>query len=369
MEDPELFIRPDGLPMAFLMGHKGLEGKEVKKMVEERGGVVCLRPTLAYRDNIIRLVVEGEVSLRRDQDIFDHKYVLDCVRDDNILPNLLDYRINSPFSILQHYDPIDILLGYKRWRDIPEVEGDKVSDIEDFVEDEVPMSHIQSNQSVFKLFRTPYSKKQEQEIINVLVKLSAYKMVKGNSIWQRMEEQGVCKRARTWQSMKEHFRKKIIHKIHSFGLSWKQVRKFRAAFGLDEEHSSDDDTDKEEEIIEQTERKLSEDVKKTRFKPRRTSSPVEPPPKKYEEKNETECSDSESIIDEIVIPHREDEELQQEAVEPDLPRKRKLLSTNESYLDPDTEQEAVEQNLPIKRKRKLFSTNESYLDPDTEGQE
>merc|ERR1712050_286543 len=125
MEDPELFIRPDGLPMAFLMSFKGIEANTVKKVVEERGGAVFLRPTLAFRDNIFRLVVGGEVSLRRDQDMFDHKYVLDCVKENMILPNLLDYRINSHIpSNLQLYDPIDVLLGYMTWKDIPEVEGD-----------------------------------------------------------------------------------------------------------------------------------------------------------------------------------------------------------------------------------------------------
>ena len=243
-----------------------------------------LSPTLAYRDNIIRLVVGGEVSLRRDQDMFDHNYVLDCLKEKMILPNLLDYRINSNIpSPFQQYDPIDVLLGYKKWRDIPKVEGDKISDIEDFVDDDAQDTHRSERQAlpmVFKSYRIPYSKKQEQEIVNFLVKHSAYKMIKGNSIWQRMEETGVCKGDRTWQSMKEHFRKKIIHVIHSFGLSWRQVRKFRAPFGLDEEHESDVDEDEEEEI-EVT------NVRETLFKPRRTSSPIVSSPKVVENLSET----------------------------------------------------------------------------------
>ena len=96
--------------------------------------------------------------------------------------------------------------------------------------------------------------------MNFLVSHSAYKVVKGNTIWERMEEGGVCKGARTWQSMKEHLRKKIIPEIHSFGLSWKQVRRFRAAFGLDQEHQSDekdqesDENEDQEVMIERRKR-------------------------------------------------------------------------------------------------------------------
>ena len=79
MLDPELFIRPDGLPMAFMMTYKGRmeETQKVKQLVEERGAVLFDRPSLAYRDSMVRLSVGGEVSLWRDQDMFDHRYVLD----------------------------------------------------------------------------------------------------------------------------------------------------------------------------------------------------------------------------------------------------------------------------------------------------
>ena len=46
--------------------------------------------------------------------------------------------------------------------------------------------------------------------------------------------------------MKEHFQKKIIHQIHTFGLSWRQVRRFRDTFGLDQEHESDINSEEEE---------------------------------------------------------------------------------------------------------------------------
>lgn len=147
----------------------------MKQVVEERGGIVIEHPTLAYRDYMVRLLVRGEVSLRREQDMFDYKYVLDCVKENSILPNMLDYRINSHLpSILQPYDPVDILLGYKRWKDIPEVEGEKVSDVEDDDFDNDRLGNdVASKHNVFKSVRFPYSKKNQQEIVNFLVKYSA----------------------------------------------------------------------------------------------------------------------------------------------------------------------------------------------------
>ena len=56
-----------------------------------------------------------------------------------------------------------------------------------------------------------------------------------------MEENGVCGGHRTWQSMKEHFRKQVIQKIHQFGLTARQIRKFRAAYDLDVAPSSESD--------------------------------------------------------------------------------------------------------------------------------
>ena len=383
MEDPELFIRPDGLPMAFLMSFKGIEANTVKKVVEERGGAVFLRPTLAFRDNIIRLVVGGEVSLRRDQDMFDHKYVLDCVKENMILSNLLDYRINSHIpSNLQLYDPIDVLLGYKAWKDIPEVEGDIISDIEDFFDEDVQVPDRQAPPKIFKTYRTPYSKKQEQEIVNFLLTHSAYKMLKGNSIWQRMEDMGVCKGCRTWQSMKEHFRKKIVYVIHTFGLSWRQVRKFRAAFGLDEEHESDVEEDEEDGFEQNKDNNLQQN-RELLFKPRRTSSPLVSSQEvsnrlhlesncidevsgakmdvnKERDVNAVENSlsrlnnDAQEIGNNVIIDNEEEREKEEESVENVVPakRKRKLFSTNISYLDPETEPEESEFNVtPVKKKK------------------
>ena len=102
-----------------------------------------------------------------------------------------------------------------------------------------------------KTWRRPYSKSEQKDMVEFLVEKRAYSMLGGNTIWQQMEEGGACGGRRTWQSMKEHFKKQLISRIHTFGLSWQQVRKFRAAFGHDEPlQSSEEEEDNDDEHVE-----------------------------------------------------------------------------------------------------------------------
>ena len=88
-------------------------------------------------------------------------------------------------------------------------------------------------------------------MVDFLVEKRAYSMLRGNTIWQQMEEMGACGGRRTWQSMKEHFKKQLITRIHTFGLTWQQVRKFRAALGHDEPLPSSEEEDNDEEHVEE----------------------------------------------------------------------------------------------------------------------
>jgi hypothetical protein len=54
--------------------------------------------------------------------------------------------------------------------------------------------------------------------VKFVVRHGANDMVKGNVFWKMMEEKKMCG-GRTWQSMKEHFLKKILPAIESFKLS------------------------------------------------------------------------------------------------------------------------------------------------------
>ena len=71
--------------------------------------------------------------------------------------------------------------------------------------------------------RLPYTKKEQISIIQDIIKQKAFNKLKGNTYWMEAENQRqVCKGNRTWQSMKEHFRKKVtftcsmrsLHSLH-----------------------------------------------------------------------------------------------------------------------------------------------------------
>ena len=173
LSDPLLFVRPYGLPAVFMMLTRDEQSKKLKQLIEERGGVLLDRPNNMYKDNVIRLQGQREVYLKRDLDIFNSKYIFDCVENDELLSNLNDYKIKSHIpSCYSQYDAIDILLGYRKWSDLSLNDGDRVSDIEEDSEIVLP-----SRSNTFKSSKMPYSKKHQQAIVDYLVKHSAYKMV------------------------------------------------------------------------------------------------------------------------------------------------------------------------------------------------
>ena len=103
--DPDLFTRPDGRPMVFVMSPLGAERQkvetsfvfvtkflQVKAAVEAGGGYVLCQPPVGP-SCAVRLLARNEICLRKEEDMFLAKYVLDCVRENRVLPNLKDYRI------------------------------------------------------------------------------------------------------------------------------------------------------------------------------------------------------------------------------------------------------------------------------------
>ena len=58
--------------------------------------------------------------------------------------------------------------------------------------------------------RKPYSRREQESIVKDIVKNRAYNRLRGIEYWKDMEiEKRACGGDRTWQSMKEHFRKKV----------------------------------------------------------------------------------------------------------------------------------------------------------------
>ena len=190
--------------------------------------------------------------------------------------------------------------------------------------------------------------------MSFLVRFSAYRLVKGKAIWEKMEEMKVCKGERSWQSMKEHFRKKIIPQIHTFGLSWRQVRRFRAVYGLDEDHESDVDSEEEEGVDKDGAPEVGG------FKPRRTSSPfvdneVESDVKVPEEQTDAAGNNPEpepvNNDENLNVSSGEDEVVQDENNVVPSKRRRKLFSTNCSFLSEDESNKDEFDVTPVKKRK------------------
>ena len=57
-------------------------------------------------------------------------------------------------------------------------------------------------------YRQPYSKGEEEAVVNYFLKNGGYTLKGGNTVWQQMEENWICP-GRTWQSLRERFGKSI----------------------------------------------------------------------------------------------------------------------------------------------------------------
>jgi hypothetical protein len=57
-----------------------------------------------------------------------------------------------------------------------------------------------------------YSHDEEKKIVDYLVENNFIHRIKGDQVWKELEEAKVVNR--TWQSLKQHFRKRIIHELH-----------------------------------------------------------------------------------------------------------------------------------------------------------
>jgi hypothetical protein len=86
--------------------------------------------------------------------------------------------------------------------------------------------------------RRPYTRQEQQMMVDYLVKRRAFALVGGDGLWKRMEAAGVCRRKcgvwrRSWRSLREQFRRRLVLRLHTFGLSSEQVDCCRAALRQD----------------------------------------------------------------------------------------------------------------------------------------
>ena len=83
----DLFVRTDGKPMVFLMNYV-IEREDVRRAVEERGGVLVEDISPSICDNVIRLLARTEMAISRNYDMFYYHYIMDCIEADTPTPTV-----------------------------------------------------------------------------------------------------------------------------------------------------------------------------------------------------------------------------------------------------------------------------------------
>ncbi|KAB0796061.1 hypothetical protein PPYR_10122 [Photinus pyralis] len=73
-------------------------------------------------------------------------------------------------------------------------------------------------------YRPRYTTDEEIQMLRFIIQSEGYWQLRGKSFWQRMEREIMT--GRTWQSLKEHFRKVVVHDLAhpKFKLAAKEVK-------------------------------------------------------------------------------------------------------------------------------------------------
>ena len=113
-----IFIQPlSGAPVVFGIG-SGRDLENIRMHIWKGGGKIedprKISDSTGHR---ITLFDPNALIRPKNNEIFNYNYILDCVRDNALKENLIDYRINKKL-VFEDYDPIDILLGKKKWTDL-----------------------------------------------------------------------------------------------------------------------------------------------------------------------------------------------------------------------------------------------------------
>lgn len=197
-------------------------------------------------DSRIRLSEPGKLVLGHEADIFDCKFIKACVDAGHILPNLRDFRMNQP-SFFEDYDPVDILMGRKKWSDLVRLSRSGTESDDEGQSDSSLLRILKEKRSARQEMRGRqiYTRQDQQAILDFIRKEKRYSSVKGRQLWVQMEAAEVCGGHRSWQSMKEHFRKQIMPQINSYQLKKSQIIRFRRA--MDGDLVNDDESEEEEE--------------------------------------------------------------------------------------------------------------------------
>lgn len=75
-----------------------------------------------------------------------------------------------------------------------------------------------------------YTEDEERKIVQYIVSTKSINLIKGDKLWKDMEKAGIVDR--TWQSLKQHFRKRIIYDLNTIkhGIDQQTIEQFRRSF-------------------------------------------------------------------------------------------------------------------------------------------
>ncbi|PSN31617.1 hypothetical protein C0J52_18043 [Blattella germanica] len=211
-----VFINSSGEPYQFYI-HDFSEKKRIAKLIKWCHGVVEEDSGGEYT-----LQLASPYFKVGNDEVFSIEYVIDCCARKKTL-NIKNYRLNKTSQYNDDFNPMDVLKRRLSWSEAEKFRKtlNPTKEIgiippELFSPDDVP-----EERNVFKR----YSRSEQKAIVNFIIRKKAHHYVRGNRFWIVMEKKQLCK-GRTWQSLKEHFLKKILPNIKLFISSEDEISKF-----------------------------------------------------------------------------------------------------------------------------------------------
>lgn len=244
VEEPELFVMESLQPMLFSIRVCPTKAA-LQRIIEDHGGELTSK---VGGPHTLRLLPIGEKSFSVSSDVFSAQYIYDCVKEKRLL-DPSKYRVNKNSCYTDDIKVLDIIRGVRSWADCVRVEIEGPEDVSDFSDDE--NFNVLMQNRTWKTGRRPYSRNEQKSILEFIIKNKRYGEVKGNVLWKDMEKRKVCP-LRSWESMKEHYRKVIITDLAPYQLSKKIEAKLYKGYtdGKYHKESSDDDEGSEVETEE-----------------------------------------------------------------------------------------------------------------------
>uniref|UniRef100_A0A224Z7M5 Telomeric repeat-binding factor 2-interacting protein 1 n=1 Tax=Rhipicephalus zambeziensis TaxID=60191 RepID=A0A224Z7M5_9ACAR len=171
-----LFVKADGGPMYFAMVPCP-ERKEIRELIHNGGGVL-LQP--GKNPDAVHLVPSSIATAQGPEDVFSANYIRACCGSNKLYP-LKDFKIPRAPEV---------------WR---------IDDADDFKE-----RKLRSVRS-----RREYTLGEQIAMAKYLAKTPNVR-VRGNQVYKEMATAGVVPGAHSWQSLKEHYLKKILPWKHLY---------------------------------------------------------------------------------------------------------------------------------------------------------